>query len=309
MSNFTDGRFGNKAAGFDSPTQLPQGDEQRRQWQLANKAWWETNPMRYDWRMEIKAEPGTKEYFEEIDRRFFASAQKYLPWKTIPFEGLIPFAELSDKDVIEIGCGQGSHAQLIAPRCKSYTGIDLTEAAAAMTAGRLKTFSLPGEIHRMDAENMNFPDRSFDFIWSWGVIHHSADTRKILEEMQRVLRPGGKATVMVYYRSWWTFYVCGFLRRVFQRQFRGERDLHRIAQAATDGAIARYYSVGDWQAMTGGLFKIDATKVYGLKSEIVPLPYGFLKRTIEWLLPDSIARFFLRRLRMGSFIVAEMTRA
>jgi ubiquinone/menaquinone biosynthesis C-methylase UbiE len=309
MKNFTEGRFGNKAAGFDSPTQLPDGEEQRRQWQRANRAWWEASPMRYDWRAEIDAAPGSKEYFEEIDRRFFASARKYLPWKRIPFDGLIPFASLSDKDVLEIGVGQGTHAQLIAPRCKSYTGIDLTEHAVQMTDTRLKTFAIAGEILRMDAEKMTLTDASFDYIWSWGVIHHSADTRKILQEMKRVMRSGGTSTVMIYYRSWWTFYVCGLLRKIFQRQFGGERNFHGIAQAATDGAIARYYSFNDWRTLTAGLFKIDAMKVCGLKGELVPLPHGFLKRTIEALLPDSLARVLLRRLRMGSFLIVDMSKA
>lgn len=309
MKNFFDSRFGNKASGFDTPTQLPRGEEQRQQWQSANKTWWESSPMRYDWRNELSANPGSKEYFEEIDRRFFSSAEKFLPWKNIPFDNLIPFAELANKDVLEIGVGQGSHAQLIAPRCKSFTGIDLTEHAAAMTSQRLKVFGVPGQVLRMDAEDMKFADGSFDFIWSWGVIHHSADTRRILEEMRRVLRPGGTCAVMVYYRSWWTFYVCGFLRRFFQRQFRREGDLHRILQAATDGAIARYYSARDWRAATAGLFTIDSTEICGLKTELVPLPHGFLRRAVETLLPDGIARLLLRRMRMGSFLVARMSKA
>jgi SAM-dependent methyltransferase len=309
MQNFSAGRFGNKAAGFDAPTQLPRGEAQREQWQSANKAWWEASPMRYDWRAAIEAVPGSRDYFAEIDRRFFESARKYLPWKQRPFDSLIPFDALADKDVLEIGVGQGTHAQLMAPCCKSFTGIDLTDHAAGMTAQRLHAFALPGTILCMDAENLTFPASAFDFIWSWGVIHHSADTRRILEQMHRVLRPGGEARLMVYYRSWWTFYVCGLLRRAFQRQFRGERDFHRIAQAATDGAIARYYSLSEWRALTAGLFDIAAAKVYGLKSELVPLPPGGLKQALERALPDSLARVLLSRLRMGSFLVVTMRKA
>jgi ubiquinone/menaquinone biosynthesis C-methylase UbiE len=308
MSNFSDSHFGNKAPGFDAPTQLPQGDEQRRNWQAANRTWWEATPMRYDWRAGIAAPPGSREYFEEVDRRFLSSARKYLPWKNIPFEALIPYAALADKDVLEIGVGQGTHAQLIAPRCKSFTGIDLTEHAAVMTAKRFEVFGIPGRIMRMDAEEMSFADGSFDYVWSWGVIHHSADTRRVLQEMKRVLRPGGKCSVMIYFRSWWSFYICGSLRRLLQRQFRSARNLHDIAQAATDGAIARYFSVADWRALNAGLFTIDSVEVCGLKTELIPLPHGRLKRALEAILPDPIARVLLRRLHMGSFLVAHMTR-
>ena len=76
MKNFTGTEFGNKAAGFNRPTQLPRDDAQRRQWQSANKTWWEATPMRYDWRDEITAPPGTESYFREIDQRFLVVGQE-----------------------------------------------------------------------------------------------------------------------------------------------------------------------------------------------------------------------------------------
>jgi ubiquinone/menaquinone biosynthesis C-methylase UbiE len=166
---------------------------------------------RYDWREKLAEIPGSKEYFNEIDRRFLTSVRKYMPWRVVPFEELIPFDELRDKDVLEIGVGHGTHAQLISPRCRSFTGIDLTSRAAEMASKRLRLFNIPGKVLEMDAEQMSFPDGSFDFIWSWGVIHHSADTRRVLQEMNRVLRANA-STVMVYHRSMlallrylWTF--------------------------------------------------------------------------------------------------------
>jgi ubiquinone/menaquinone biosynthesis C-methylase UbiE len=306
MENFTGAEFGNKAAGFDNPIQLPQDDAQRRAWQSANRNWWEATPMRYDWRDEITSPPGSKSYFKEVDRRFLSSAAKYMPWKSLPFEAVIPFERLGDKDVLEIGVGQGTHAQLLAPRCKSFTGIDLTSYAAGMTLQRLKLLNLPGKILQMDAEAMDFADNNFDFIWSWGVIHHSADTHRVLQEMHRVLRPGGRCAVMVYYKSWWSFYLCGILRGMFQRQFRKRGTLHSVVQAATDGAIARHYKKRDWERICDGLFGIGSIQIYGLKSDIVPLPHGRLKQFLENLVPDRAARFLTHQLRGGSFLVAHM---
>jgi ubiquinone/menaquinone biosynthesis C-methylase UbiE len=309
VENFSGTEFGNKAVGFDKPTQLPRDDAQRRQWQSANKNWWESTPMRYDWRDEITAAPGTETYFAEIDRRFLCSARKYMPWRYLPFEELIPFGHLGEKDVLEIGVGQGTHAQLLAPHCKSFTGIDLTPHAAKMTSRRLSLFKLPGKILQMDAEDMNFVDNSFDFVWSWGVIHHSADTRRVLQEIHRILRPAGKCIVMVYYKSWWHFYVCGFLRGVLQRQFKKHGSLHQVAQSATDGAIARYYTQKEWRNLCGGLFEIESIKIYGLKGEVVPLPHSSTKQFLENLVPDHLARFLTHQLRGGSFLVAEMRKA
>jgi hypothetical protein len=117
VNNFSDAGFGNKAIGFDRPTQLPLDATQHRTWQLANRSWWEASPMRYDWRQDIGHVAGTVEYFQEIDRRFLSTVRSYMPWRDIPFDAIIPFEKLRAWDVLEIGVGQGTHAQLLAPHC------------------------------------------------------------------------------------------------------------------------------------------------------------------------------------------------
>jgi ubiquinone/menaquinone biosynthesis C-methylase UbiE len=305
--NFTGRTFANKAAGFDNPIQLPTTNAERAQWQSANKAWWEATPMRYDWRKTVPFEPGTREYYEEIDRRFLASAREYMVWKSEPFDELIPYSELPRLDVLEIGVGQGTHAQLIAAHAKSFTGIDLTEAAHHSTTSRLELFGLTGRILQMDAEDMEFSDASFDFIWSWGVIHHSADTRRVLAEMNRVLRPGGRATVMVYHRNWWNFLiVAGGLKGLVQGQLKLLGNLHKIAQGATDGAIARYYRPDEWRDVARDLFEVERIRICGLKNDVIPLPPGKIKEMAEKITPRILTRTMTNTMRMGSFLVAEM---
>ncbi|HYL83129.1 MAG TPA: class I SAM-dependent methyltransferase [Candidatus Angelobacter sp.] len=236
--------------GFDSPVSLPASAEQQAQWQQANRSWWEKNPMRYDWRKGIRTAEFSREFFAHIDQRFFADAREYMPWKKLPFDPLINFADLAGKDVLEIGVGCGSHAALLAAHAGSFTGIDLTEYAVRCTRERLKVSGLSGTICQMDAERMKFPDGSFDFIWTWGVIHHSANTKKVLEEMARVLRPGGAAVTMVYHRNAWNYYVWNGL---FQGLARGDvfrsRSIHSTMQRHTDGALARYYTIPQWRAL------------------------------------------------------------
>ncbi|MGA7711103.1 MAG: methyltransferase domain-containing protein [Rhizomicrobium sp.] len=302
-----DGKFTNKVSDFDAPTQLPVDDEQRKQWQLANKAWWEGSPMRYDWRDELESDDTTKAYFAEIDRRFFSSVRRFLPWHSIPFDTLISFDKLRSLDVLEIGVGFGSHAQLLAPRSGSYVGIDLTAKATAMTKSRLALFNVTGKILQMDAEAMDFPEESFDFIWSWGVIHHSADTGRILKEMHRVLRPGGQATIMVYYRSWWSYYLFAFLKSILDGKLPRSSHIREVRQQTTDGAIARYYTRTEWDQFAGGFFTTKSS-VYGMCIEAIPLPHGMLKSFFARILPDRVARFMTHRLAMGSFLIAQMTK-
>ena len=306
LPNLSGLNFGKKAPGFDRPAQLPCDEAQRRLWQAANKAWWEAAPMRYDWRKSLGESPGSIAYFEEIDRRFLASVHGFMPWRRIPFDAVIPFAELHDRDVLEIGVGHGTHAQLLSAYCKSFTGIDLTQTATSMTAKRLRLVGASGNVAQMDAECLGFPDGSFDYVWSWGVIHQSADTQRVLAEIDRVLRPAGKCTVMVYYRSWWNYYVVGFLRGIFLRQWPQQGSLHHVSQSGTDGAIARYYKPNEWRAAIGDRFVLEAIDIYGLKSDVVPLPHGRLKLALMRVMPDAVARFLTRHLRMGSLLVAQL---
>jgi ubiquinone/menaquinone biosynthesis C-methylase UbiE len=299
-------QFKNKAVGFDGPTQAPRDGGQRRKWQDANRSWWEAAPMRYDWREAIAPDPGSEAYFKEIDRRFFTAARSFLPWRRMPFDTVIPFDQLASRDVLEIGVGHGSHAQLLAPHCKSFAGIDLTASAVNTTYARLRLFRLPGNVLQMDAEQMAFVDSVFDYAWSWGVIHHSADTKRVLAEIHRVLRPRGRCTVMVYYRSWWSHYVCGFLRGLLQGGWQRGLALHHISQSATDGAIARYYKPAEWRRATENLFATTSLHICGLKTDILPLPHGRLKNLLLAVLPHSLARFLTSHVRMGSLLIAQM---
>src|SRR3954452_18967607 len=89
--------------GLSSPTQQPVEETSQLLWQEHNRAWWEANPMRYDWNECIASTVFTREYFEEIDRRHFDDASSYCPARQRPFDALIPFQRLKDCDALEIG--------------------------------------------------------------------------------------------------------------------------------------------------------------------------------------------------------------
>ena len=307
--NFDGSKFVNKLEGFDAPTRMPESNELGKKWQEANKAWWERSPMRYDWREVITHEENTREYFDQIDSRFLEAVRHYMPWRRYPFEQHIPYEELPQLDVLEIGVGQGTHAQLIARHCKTFVGIDLTERASKATRSRLELMGISGEIHQMDAERMIFPDRSFDFIWSWGVIHHSSNTGNVVREMARVLRPGGRASIMVYYRSPLQYYFfTGIGRGLLKGEFWSVGGIHRINQGATDGALARYFSVGEFTKLLDGLFKVENVIVTGQKFDAVPLPHGRLKSILVKIIPDWITRIATDKLRLGTFLIVHMKR-
>jgi len=305
--------FRNKAKGFSNPTQLPANAEEHDLWLNANKDWWEKNPMRYDFSQSLDSkEEFSKEFYQEIDKRFFYASADYAPYKKLPFETIIDYNFIADKNILEIGVGNGSHAQLLASHCKSFTGIDLTEYAIESTKKRMAIFGIANAtIMQMNAEQLDFPDNSFDYVWSWGVIHHSANTQKILEEIDRVLKPGGKAVTMVYYRSFWYYYVfAGFFHGVLKGYLFKEKSFHKVAQRAMDGAIARFYKIHEWKKMCElAHLKVNSAEVAGTKAEIILIPPGKFKNKILKYFPGSISRILTKNMKMGYLLISHLSKA
>ena len=138
------------------------------------------------------------------------------------------FEDFRDRDVLEIGVGMGSdHSSIARSGPRSLTGIDLTERAIEHTRKRFDLLGLKSNVFVDNAENLSFADESFDAVYSWGVLHHSPDTKKCFDEVWRVLRPGGEARIMIYYKysptalMLWARY--GLLR---MRPFLSLEDIH-----------------------------------------------------------------------------------
>lgn len=117
------------------------------------------------------------------------------------------FEKARGKRVLEIGCGCGSEAERFARAGASYTAVDLTNAAVSITQRRFQLNGLNGCFTQGDAENLPFADGSFDVVYSHGVLHHTPDTPKTIREVHRVLAPGGRALIMLYYQNSFNYQV------------------------------------------------------------------------------------------------------
>lgn len=294
-------------SGFSTPIALPTSSEEARQWQEANRHWWESHPMRYDFTHPLAQSEFSPAFYQAIDERFFGDVRTFMPWKQLPFDNLIDFESLGNKRVLEIGVGNGSHAQLLAEHAPSFAGIDLTEYAVRSTSERLRLKGLHAAILRMDAEKMEFADESFDFIWSWGVIHHSSSPENVLREMRRVLRPGGAAITMVYHRNAWNYFiVSGLIHGLLQGGLVRNGSLHKTRQQWTDGALARFYSASEWKMLASQFFSVEKMEIFGSKNEMVPLPAGKVKNAVLSVFPDAAGRWLTNRCRLGMFLVSTL---
>ncbi|MBI5509075.1 MAG: class I SAM-dependent methyltransferase [Deltaproteobacteria bacterium] len=103
--------------------------------------------------------------------------------------------------LLEIGCGMGDDTAEWVSRGMLVTAIDLTKPAVDTTRKRLALSGMQADVKLGNAEALDFPAATFDVVYSFGVLHHSPDTERTIEEVRRVLRPGGKAEIMLYHRA------------------------------------------------------------------------------------------------------------
>ncbi len=167
------------------------------------RAFWQANPCGVKF---AEAAPGTRHFYELVE------AHRYTKEWHIP--AAADFAGARGWKVLEIGCGLGTDGAQFAEAGADYTGVDLTEAAVDLARRRFELFDLPGKFQTADAENLAFPDDSFDLVYSHGVLHHTPETGKAIQEIHRVLRPQGRAVVMLYHRGSYNYRVnISLLRR------------------------------------------------------------------------------------------------
>jgi len=167
------------------------------------RSFWQENPCGTKF---ADAPPGSRRFYELVEEH------RYTKEWHIPVAA--HFADAKDLAVLEVGCGLGTDGAQFAKAGAKYTGIDLTDAAVELAKRRFELFDLPGTFRVADAERLDFPDNSFDLVYSHGVLHHTPDTPTAVREIHRVLRPGGKAVVMLYHRDSYNYRVnISMLRR------------------------------------------------------------------------------------------------
>ena len=169
--------------------------------QRRNRTWWEATPMTYDWRRPSSSPFESAAWFDEQDQRFLANAAFYAT-DVAPFDRFLPYADLRDKDVLEIGVGSGLHAELLARAGAHVTGIDLTGTAMSRTRKRFELEQLTGRFFQWDAENpLPEFEQAFDFVWSWGVHPPLVALGAHRAQRPQLAPSGGCFAGMVYHRD------------------------------------------------------------------------------------------------------------
>ncbi len=221
-----------------------------------------------------------------------ASARYALEPYILDFAG---FKDARDLKVLEIGVGLGADHQQFAEAGADLWGIDLTERAIEHTKQRFAVFGLPSCLSVGDAENLDFPDESFDCVYSWGVLHHSPNTPKAIEEVWRVLKHKGQANIMIYNK--WSMVGLMLWVRYALLRFRPWLTLRYIYNHYLESPGTKAYSVDEAKLLFSAFSEVSIKTLltHGdlLESSAGQRHQGFLLLLARRLWPRSLIRRFL----------------
>jgi ubiquinone/menaquinone biosynthesis C-methylase UbiE len=225
------------------------------------KNWWNDNPFTY--LMDNKNINSDWTFFRNIDRKII----KWMPWAQTGYpllSGVIDYKSLSGKKVLDIAVGTGWTTEQFIRAGADVTSIDLTPKAVELTKKRLSLYGLNSDkVMVADAQKQPFENETFDYVLAYGCLMHMPNTEKAISEIYRVLKPGGKASAMMYYKHslhWWYFIYLskGILRGKLLKMTAQE-----LSNRYTDGV----YNAGGNQ-LTKFYSKKEIRKLFGKFSSV-----------------------------------------
>jgi 2-polyprenyl-3-methyl-5-hydroxy-6-metoxy-1,4-benzoquinol methylase len=235
------------------------------------RAYWNTHI--HD--LEIARHPvGTKGFFEELAAYRFEKLS-YLP-------RVVDFPAYRGQRLLEVGCGVGIDLVRFAQHGAVVTGVDVAEVSIDLARKNFAQTGVDGELTVMDGEELRFDNESFDVVYAHGVLQYSADAQRMIREIQRVLKPGGQAILMVYNRYSWLALMsklCG------------------VKLEHEDAPVLNTYSIRQFRTMLRGFsrvqliperFPVQTRLHHGLKATL----YNGVFVTVFHLIPKPMVRRF-----------------
>jgi glycosyltransferase involved in cell wall biosynthesis/SAM-dependent methyltransferase len=239
-------------------------------------------------------DPCGSQYAEtRVDRiAFFNSVEQhrygeYGPW----MPDVMEFDRHAGKRVLEIGSGLGTDLAQFAKAGALVTDFDISKGHMDLARENFALRDLPADFVFGDAETMPFADGSFDLVYSNGVIHHIPQTQQVVGEIHRVLKPGGKAIIMVYRENslqyWRILHELG-LRQGMLEDWSMHEIMSRSVEMSTSGArpLVKVYTSRQLRTMFGAFAKVEIVRRQLVPTEVPKTlawaPLGLLERALGW---------------------------
>ena len=142
---------------------------------------------------------GLRARFHGDYEKFFTDYDEFRYQNERHLAACIDALNVSGKQVLEIGLGEGADSERLIRRGARWSGVDLTAESIARVRTRLTLRELPyEELRQGSVLDLPFPDGAFDMVFSHGVLHHVPEIKQAQKEIHRVLHPDGELVIMVY---------------------------------------------------------------------------------------------------------------
>jgi 2-polyprenyl-3-methyl-5-hydroxy-6-metoxy-1,4-benzoquinol methylase len=185
--------------------------------------------------LEIAKHPaGTKGFFDDLDEYRFDKL-RYLP-------KVVDFNSYKGKRLLEIGCGVGIDLVRFLKCGAIVTGVDLSETAISLAKNNVELNGLKADLRIMNGEGLGFDDNCFEVVYAHGVLQYTAHAETMVDEIYRILKPGGEAIIMVYNKYSWL----NFLSKLMKVDLEHE-----------DAPILKKYSIPEFKRMLGKFSKVE----------------------------------------------------
>jgi ubiquinone/menaquinone biosynthesis C-methylase UbiE len=243
-------------------------------------------------------EIGTRAFYERVDRNRY---QEYAPW----MRSVMEFDRFSGQRLLEVGFGMGTDLFQFAAAGAIVSGVDLSPEHIRIAQKRFALYGLAADLRLADAEQLPFEDESFDAVYTFGVIHHTPDTQKAVDEIYRVLKPGGTAIIGVYHRNSAFFFVSVVLEsyllrlRFLRESFRRTLSRIEVRQHSDACPLVKVYTRRSLRRMLDRFAEVRIACVQLSRSD-----FGLFRR----LVPARLVALPALQRRFGWHLVATCVR-
>ena len=162
------------------------------------KKYWNDRPCNVK---HSKEEIGTKKYFDEVEKKKLTAEPHIKTFSN--------FDEWNGKKVLEIGCGLATAGINFASHGADYTGVELSDESLKLAKKRFDVYQMQGKFFSGNAEHLStfVPIKTYDLIYSFGVIHHSPNPEKIISEIKKYMNENSILKIMLYAKNSWKNYM------------------------------------------------------------------------------------------------------
>jgi SAM-dependent methyltransferase len=232
-------------------------------------------------------EIGTKEYFDEVERKKFKAEPHILNFTN--------FSKWQGKKVLEIGCGLATVGINFAAVGADYTGVELSESSLEIAQRRFDLYDQPGRFYSGNAEQLSsfVPVKTYDLIYSFGVIHHSPHPEKIISEIKKYMNENSVLKIMLYAKDSWKNYMI-------------ESGLDQ-PEAQYGCPIAKTYTKQDVVELLEGYEVLSIEQDHIFPYQIEPYKKGeYIKQPWFESMPDKVFRILEKNLGWHLLITAKL---